>query len=151
MYLNETHHSNMSVPPYDKNVCQIKRPLVFHYALVTHLDILSHYCLHRFLLTVEGAFSLRVESEELILKTKKSPLVVLSAAFDYDSFHYVVIQVSSVKIKSLCMLPEWVHMIMAINVIKVILNFRASGTGKGMVGKRNYEAKWTPTNNPKDQ
>ena len=145
------HNIQYEYPSIWQNACQINRPSVFHNALVTHLYLLSHYCLHRILLTIEGAFSLRVESEELILKTKKSPLVVLSAAFEYDSPHGVVIQVSSVKIKSRCMLPEWVQLIMAINVIKLVLNFRASGTVKGMISKRNYEAKWTPTNNPNDQ
>ena len=144
------YHSDISIHVHDRYVIKINRPSVFHYALVRHLDLSSHYSLHRIILSVEGAFTLRAESEELILKTKHTPSVVLYAGLDYSLRYTVVIRVSSVKIKSL-LHPTRNAFNNGNKCYWTELNFLASGIGGGRVGKRNHNAKWTTITNPKEQ
>ena len=126
----------MSIPVHDKNVSKINRPSIFHYALVTHLDLSSHYSLHRIILNVEGVFSLRAESGELILKTNHSPLVVLSADLEDYRHHTVVIQVNSIKLKYRLYATRKNAFNYDNKFYWSELNFLAGGTGMGK-GRQN--------------
>ena len=104
-------------------IIQIHRPSLSLYALVGHLGLA--FSLHRTILNVEGAFSLRLDVTELILETKYSPLVVISA--DLGSSRYstsssvlVLIRVSSVgkKITFACHKTECIF-----NYAKRVIEF----------------------------